>query len=260
MTDQIRELRKNILDIAYYGRDANLQSIFSSVELLWTLYYEVMNYNVFNMNDPNRDVFILSKGQSTMGVLAILAQKGFFDREELKKACQYNSFISMQADRTKVPGFEVSAGSLGHGFPIAVGMAYGKKIQHQEGHVYVLAGDGEMNEGTMWEAALFCGSEKLNNLTLLIDDNHSIDAMINIRNIENKMEAFGFDVITINGHNIDEIRAALLYRCDHKPVAIVAKTKRGYGSKTIMTDNNWFHRAPTKEELIKLKKEVDDFE
>ena len=100
MKNEIKILRKSILDMAYYGQDANLQSIFSSVEILWTLYYEVMNYNIDNMNDPNRDVFVLSKGQSTMGVLAILAQKGFFDKEELKKSCQYDSFISMQADRT----------------------------------------------------------------------------------------------------------------------------------------------------------------
>lgn len=260
MNNDIKMLRKSILDMAYYGRDANLQSIFSSVEILWTLYYKVMNYSTDNMNDCNRDIFILSKGQSTMGVLAILAQKGFFDKEELKNACQYDSFISMQADRTKVPGFEASAGSLGHGFPIAAGMAYGKKVQRQDGHVYVLAGDGEMNEGTMWEAALFCGSEGLDNLTLIIDDNHSIDDMIDIRSIQDKMAAFGFEVITANGHDITDMKKALLQRRDNKPIAVIAQTKRGYGSATIMMDNTWFHRAPTEEELIKLKKEVDDFE
>lgn len=260
MNSDIKILRKLILDIAYYGKDANLQSIFSSVEILWTLYYEVMNYSLDNMNDPNRDVFILSKGQSTMGVLAILCQKGFFDPEELKRACKYDSFISMQADRTKVPGFEASAGSLGHGFPIAAGMAYGKKIQRQNGHVYVLAGDGEMNEGTMWEAALFCGSERLNNLTLIIDDNHSIDVMIDLRSLQDKLKAFGFEVIIANGHNIMDMKKALLSRNNNKPTAIIAQTKRGYGSATIMTDDTWFHRAPSEEELIRLKKEVDDFE
>ena len=260
MRNDIKILRKLILDIAHYGQDANLQSIFSSVEILWTLYYEAMNYSLNNMNDTNRDVFILSKGQSTMGVLAILAQKGFFEKAELKKACQYDSFISMQADRTKVPGFEASAGSLGHGFPIAAGVAYGKKVQHQKGHVYVLAGDGEMNDGTMWEAALFCGSEGLDNLTLIVDDNHSIDVMLDVRSLQEKMKAFGFEVLTVDGHDITDIRKALLYRHDNKPVAVIAQTKRGYGSVTIMTDNTWFHRAPTEEELIKLKKEVDDFE
>lgn len=260
MNNDIRMLRKSILDMAYYGKDANLQSIFSSIEILWTLYYEVMNYNAANMNDGNRDVFVLSKGQSTMGVLAILAQKGFFDKEELKRSCQYDSFISMQADRTKVPGFEASTGSLGHGFPIAAGMAYGKKVQHQDGHVYVLAGDGEMNEGTMWEAALFCGSEGLDNVTLIIDDNCSIDVMIDIRSLQDKMKAFGFEVLTVNGHNIPDIRNALLYRQDNKPVAVIAQTKRGYGSATMMTDNTWFHKAPSENELMNLKKEVDDFE
>ncbi|WP_066550219.1 MULTISPECIES: thiamine pyrophosphate-dependent enzyme [Bacteria] len=259
MNKDIKALRKFILDIAYYGKDANLQSIFSSVEILWTLYYEVMNYDIDNMNDPNRDVFILSKGQSTMGVLAILAQKGFFDKKEIEKACQYNSFISMQADRTKVPGFEVSAGSLGHGFPIASGVAYGKKIQSYDGHVYILAGDGEMNEGTMWESALFCGSEKLNNLTLIIDDNHSIDAMIDIRSMEEKLKVFGFEVLSVHGHDTSELKRALLYRKD-RPIAVIAETIRGYGSSTIMTDNTWFHRAPLEEELIILKKEIDDFE
>ena len=116
-----------------------------------------------------------------------------------------------------------------------------------------------MNEGTMWESALFCGSEKLNNLTLIIDDNHSIDAMIDIRSMEEKLKVFGFEVLSVHGHDTSELKRALLYRKD-RPIAVIAETIRGYGSSTIMTDNTWFHRAPLEEELIILKKEIDDFE
>lgn len=259
MTEELKNLRKLILEIAYYGQDANLQSIFSSVEIINVLYNRILNIAPENMNSPERDYFILSKGQSTMGLLAVLAEKGFFQKEELKNACRYNSIISMQADRTKVPGIEVSAGSLGHGFPIAVGVAWGNKLQGHSNHIYVLAGDGEMNEGTMWEAALFAGSEKLNNLTLIVDDNHSIEEMLNIGSIAQKLEAFGFDVEEVNGHNEEALFQALAKISTEKPKAIIANTIRGYGSETIMIDNTWFHRAPNEKELKNLKKEVEEF-
>ena len=260
MTEELKDLRKLILDIAYYGQDANLQSIFSSVEIINVLYSRILDITPQNMNASERDFFVLSKGQSTMGVLAILAKKGFFPIEELKGACQYDSIISMQADRTKVPGIEASAGSLGHGFPIAVGVAWGNKLQKRSNQTYVLVGDGEMNEGTMWEAALFAGSEKLNNLTMIVDDNHSLKEMLDIGSFTQKLETFGFEVENVDGHSEEALFQAFTKVRTEKPRAIVANTIRGYGSKTIMMDNTWFHRAPNKEELKKLKEEVDAFE
>lgn len=254
MTEAAKALRKMVLRMAYEGQDANLQSVFSSIEILRVLYDRVMT---FSTNDwDNRDRFILSKGQSTMGLLAILSEKGFIPQEELWTACSFDSRISMQADRTKLPFVEISAGSLGHGFPMAAGMAMGNKIAGRTGRVFVLAGDGEMNEGTMWEAALFAGSEKLSNLCLIVDDNGSINEMLAMGDLEEKLQAFGFDAETVPGHDEDMLETALCKQHPTCPRAVIAKTQRGYGSKTLMEDRSWFHRAPKEDELKKLIGEV----
>ncbi len=259
MTKAAEQLRISILKTACYGRDANLQSIFSSVEILRVLYDRILAVTPEIVNSPDRDYFILSKGQSTMGLLALLAEKGFFPTEELKTACQYDSRISMQADRTKVPGIEISAGSLGHGFPIAAGIAFSCKKQHRKNQIYVLAGDGEMNEGTMWEALLFAASEKLDNLTLIIDDNDSISEMLHIGNLRCKLETFGFDTVITDGHCEDSLYAALTRPHRDMPRAVIAKTMRGYGSDIMMNDRSWFHRAPDHDELEKLCEDVRNF-
>ena len=260
MTEQAKRLRKSILCTAHAGKDANLQSVFSSVEILRVLYDRVLHISPETASAPNRDRFVLSKGQSTMGLLALLAEKGYFAEEELATACRYDSRVSMQADRTKLPFVENSAGSLGHGFPMAVGMAWADRILGRRGNVYVLAGDGEMNEGTMWEAAIFAASEKLENLTLVIDDNQSIGRMVDMGDLAEKLRAFGFVAVAADGHDEDALERALQTQHCGAPLAVVAKTQRGYGSKTLMEDRSWFHRAPTDEELERLLDEVEHFE
>lgn len=259
MTEQATRLRKSILRTAHAGKDANLQSIFSSVEILRVVYDRILRSAPDMINSPDRDRFVLSKGQSTMGLLAILAEKGYFPEEELNTACQYDSRISMQADRTKLPCVEISAGSLGHGFPIAVGMAWGNKVFDRKGHVYVMVGDGEMNEGTMWEAALFAASEKLDNLTLIIDDNDSIGSMLNMGDLAEKLRTFGFHTVAADGHDEDALEHAIKTLHPGQPLAVIAKTQRGYGSKTLLTDKTWFHRAPSDEELEMLIQDVETF-
>ena len=259
MTKAAERLRLSVLEMAYYGKDANLQSIFSSVEILRVLYDRMLAVTPETVKDPDRDYFILSKGQATMGLLALLAEKGFFPKEELKTACRYDSGISMQADRTKVPGVEISAGSLGHGFPIAAGIAYSCKKQHKNNQVYVLAGDGEMNEGTMWEAALFAASEKLQNLTLIIDDNDSITEMLHMGELEYKLRAFGFDTVVTDGHKEDQLYHAFVRPHGNMPKAVIAKTVRGYGSQILMNDRSWFHRAPDQDEWKRLCEDVKNF-
>ena len=259
MTDAARDLRISVLETAYHGGDANLQSVFSSIEILRVLYDRVLKISPETVDSPERDYFVLSKGQSTMGLLALLAEKGYLGEEELKSACQYTSRISMQADRTKLPGVEISAGSLGHGFPIAAGRAYALKIQGRRGQVYVLAGDGEMNEGTMWEAALFAASEKLDNLTLIIDDNASLKEMLDIGDFKKKLEVFGFDSVCADGHDEEELYRAIVRPHADKPAVVVARTRRGYGSHILMEDRSWFHRAPDNEELERLIQDVRDF-
>jgi transketolase len=258
MIPSVKELRKTVLQMSNAGKDGNLQSAFSSMEILRVLYELILRISPDYPDDPSRDYFVLSKGQATISLLAILAGKGFFHQDELLTFCQFSSRISMQADRTKIPGIEVSAGSLGHGLPIAVGIAWACRIQGIENQIFVLVGDGEMNEGPMWEALLFAGSEGLNNLTVIVDDNESIQKMINMQPLDQKINAFQFKTTVINGHNEHEIYRALSERTN-KPHAVIAKTKRGYGSETLMHDPSWFHRYPTDDELKKLLKETEAF-
>lgn len=260
MTDAARRLRKTILKMACAGGDGNLQSNFSSVEILRAVFDHAMRITTDMMEDSARDRFVLSKGQSTMALLAILSEKGFIPEEELWTACRYDSRISMQADRTKLPCVEISAGSLGHGFPMAVGMAWANKIAHRDGMVYVLAGDGEMNEGTMWEAAIFAASEKLEKLVLIIDDNDSIDEMVDMQDLAAKMRAFGFCTVEIDGHDEAALTEALRTRHDDSPLAVIAKTQRGYGSRIMTEDRSWFHRAPDRQELELLLQDVESYE
>lgn len=256
MTHHARELRKSVLKMSFAAQDGNLQSAFSAVDIISAVYRNMVNPND---TSPHRNVFVLSKGQANCVLMAELASKGTIEQTELDSFCHIHSRISMQADRTKFErGVEVSAGSLGHGFPMAVGIAWAKKIKNAYGKVFVLVGDGEMNEGTMWEVALFAASENLNNLVLIIDNNQSIGKMIKIGSFEPKMRAFGFEYVAVDGHNEDELLRAFEMQCD-VPLVIDASTTRGYGSLALMSDNSWFHRAPTYDELTALLDEVERY-
>ena len=266
MLEKIKALRKKCLQMSHAGKDGNLQSVFSSMEILFALYNRVMNWSPQIATSPARDYLIVSKGQATMGQYVLLSDLGLFSEDELMTFCKFDSRFAMQADRTKFPegGIENSAGSLGHGFPMAVGVAMAQKIQGKNNRVYVLAGDGEMNEGTMWEAAIFAAAHKLSNLCLIIDDNHSIQKMLDIGSFESKLRAFNFTVATCDGHNVDEIATSLeklqtTSELNQTPACLIARTIRGYGSKTLMTDPSWFHRFPNDEELKNLTEEVDLF-
>lgn len=255
MTEEARALRIKTLEISYAGHDGNLMSCFSSADIISSLYHSVID--PFDRSG-DRNQFVLSKGQSNMALIAQLVLCGAIPEEEIQTACRLESRISMQADRTKIGCIENSAGSLGHGLPIAAGMAWAKKIRGNTGKVFVLVGDGEMNEGTMWEACLFAASEKLDNLVIIIDNNHSLDEMLNIGSFKDKMEAFGLEYMSVNGHDDSEITRAL--NAPHeRPLAIDAQTVRGWGSKTMLADRFWFHRAPNEEQLRVLTEEVKTF-
>ena len=259
----LKDLRKNCLEASFCGHDGNLQSCFSSLELIWACYDRLMNWSVEKALDENRDYFVCSKGQSTLALFVVLVQKGFLKYDELTHFAKFDSRISMQADRTKFNGgIEISAGSLGHGFPEAVGIALSKKIRKLDGKVFVLVGDGELNEGTMWEGMAFAFAHRLDNLIMLVDNNKSLNKLLDFGSFENKIKAFGFEVCNADGHNINDIIRAYDSLIDSKlPKAIIADTYRGYGSKTLMTLREWFHKSPKDQtELDSLKKEIDTFE
>ena len=262
MEDVLKGLRITCLKCANQGKDGNLQSVFSSLDILYTLYAKLMESDKIRERKEDRDFFVLSKGQANLAQLVVMAKVGLLQQEELDTFCQYDSRISMQADRTKFAyGVENSAGSLGHGFPMAVGIAMGAKLKHTESRVYCLAGDGEMNEGTMWEACIMAADKRLDNLCLIVDDNNSVGRMIHMGDLSKKLAAFGFSCYQVNGHDTEELESVIAAskKSDGKPVAILAKTVRGYGSKTLMENKEWFHKYPKQDELDTLIQEVKDF-
>lgn len=262
MNDKMRKLRKECLKLSHICQDGNLQSAFSCMEIVWTLYDKIMNWSVEIAADEKRDRFIISKGQATLALYAVLLEKGMFSYDDMKEMGSFNSRYCIQTDVTKFPegGIENAAGSLGHGLPFATGIALAAKIKKISAMTYVLTGDGEFCEGTMWEACLFAAAKKLDNLCVIIDDNDSVGKMINIGSMTKKLEAFDFDVVSVNGHDIKELeRIFSSFEKNGRPKAVIAKTIRGYGSKTLTDKDVWFHKAPNECELEMLFKEVDEF-
>jgi transketolase len=259
MNDVLKELRKSCLRLSYRCMDGNLQSAFSCIDIIWVLYDRVMNWSPEKATDDNRDLFVISKGQATLALFSVLIKKEFFNEEELNDIGSFYSRFSNQTDVTKFKGgIENSAGSLGHGLPMACGMAWANKIRNLTGRVFVMAGDGEFNEGTMWESCILAAGKKLDNLRVLIDDNNSVGKMIDMGDMKSKLENFGFDVHNVNGHDPVELEAVLnLQPRKCHPMAIIARTERGHGSMTMMKNSIWFHKSPNSEELEMLSKEVD---
>lgn len=256
-----RELRKDILYLSHRCQDGNLQSAFSCIDTLWVLYTEFMNWSPAKALDDDRDIFIISKGQATLALYPILIKLGLYSMDEIAETIgKFDSRFCNQVDVTKFEGgIENSAGSLGHGLPFAVGIAMANKIKNIDSTTYVLCGDGEFTEGTMWESCILAGTHKLDNLCVIIDDNDSVGAMVDMGSMKDKLEFFGFDVYDADGHNTDSLRSAFSYGRNGRPVAVITHTVRGYGSRTLTENDVWFHKAPNAEELVMLNKEVDEF-
>ena len=261
MEQIVKDLRKDILYLSHKCGDGNLQSAFSCVDVLWCLYNDVMNWSPNNAMSDERDICIISKGQATLALYPILIRRGLFDMDKVASEMgKFASRYSIQTDVTKFNGgIENNAGSLGHGLPFAVGIAMANKIKKLDSRVFVLCGDGEFTEGTMWESVILASSRKLNNLCVIIDDNDSVGAMVDMGNMREKLQAFNFAVQEINGHDLNAIKMALTKRAVDRPTAMIAHTVRGYGSKTMTNHDIWFHKSPNDDELKILSKEVDEF-
>ncbi len=259
-----KELRKEALYLSHKCQDGNLQSVFSCMDIVWTLYDRVLNWDSEDPMNDNRDFFIISKGQATLALYPILIRKGLFNEKEIADEIgHFDSRYCIQTDLTKFDGgIENNAGSLGHGLPFAAGIAFANMIKKSTSKVYVLCGDGEFCEGSMWESCIFAAGKNLDNLCIIIDDNDSVGAMIDLSNMQGRLSSFGFDVRIINGHDTGELYstfAELRTLENGRPKAVIAKTVRGYGSPTMMEKDIWFHKAPNEQELDMLMKEVDDF-
>lgn len=263
MTDISKRLRKQALYLSHKCQDGNLQSVFSCLDIVWTLYDKSMRWSAQAPLDDDRDFFIISKGQATLALYPVLIEKGFFTMEEVSSHIgEFDSRYSIQTDLTKFQGgIENNAGSLGHGLPFAAGIAAANKIKGSPSQVFVLTGDGEFCEGSMWESCIYAAGKKLDNLCVIVDDNDSVGAMIDMGDLSAKLSAFGFDVFSVDGHDLTALEAVFttLDHTNGRPKAVIAKTVRGWGSKTMMEQDIWFHKAPSAQELELLNGEVDVF-
>lgn len=233
--------------MAVQGEGGHLASAFSILNILWVLYNRVLK---------KKDYFILSKGHGCMSLYVVLAEKGVFDKTWLNDFAKFNSKLGGHPDSRKVPGVEASTGSLGHGLPMAVGMALGLKIIKSKKRVYCLIGDGEANEGSIWEAMMLGAEHQLDNLCCIIDNNHSTDRALKLGDLKNKLISFGWEVIEIDGHDHEAIFQALSLKSQDRPRAIIARTIKGYGVKQMENNPAWHHRVPTKPEVKLMLEEL----
>ncbi len=257
------EVRKGIITGTHSAKSGHPGGSLSAAEIFTYLYFEEMRVDPANPKDENRDRFVLSKGHVAPGLYAALALKGFFPMEEMTNLRQIGSFLQGHPDMKHTPGVDMSSGSLGQGFSAAVGMALAAKMDAKDYRVYCLAGDGEIQEGQIWEAAMFAGHRRLDNLVLIVDNNGlqidgDIAEVCSPYPIDEKLAAFNFHVITIDGNDFDEIAAAFSEARETKgqPTAIVAKTVKGKGVSYMENQAGWHGKAPNDEEYAIAMEEL----
>jgi transketolase len=255
MSPSALAIRQAILRIAHQSGHGHIPTCFSVVEMLLAV-YEIMRHDPANPAWPERDLFVLSKGHAALAHYCTLAQLGYFPMEDVVSFGAFRSSFGCHADRFKVPGVEVSTGSLGHGIGVAVGMALALKIDRSPRRVFVLVGDGESNEGTVWEALMVAAHQKLDNLAVLSDDNGSQIRCLPVERPAAKFAAFGCDTVEVDGHDEEAIRQALAAPRSNVR-AVVCHTRKGYGCKTLCEEMfAWHRRSPTSEELDQLMEEL----
>ena len=244
------------LDMVYHCASGHLGGSFSAMDILTVLYFEVMNVDPKNPADPDRDRFVLSKGHCTPALYPILAQKGYFPEEDLALFRSVEGHLSGHAEMNHVKGVDMSTGSLGQGISAAVGMALAGKMDKKAYRVYTVLGDGEVEEGQVWEAAMFAGARKLDNLVVIVDNNGlqidgKIEDVCSPYPIDKKFEAFNFHVINVaDGNDFDQLDAAFKEAREVKgmPVAIVMKTVKGKGVSFMENQASWHGTAPNDEQ------------
>ncbi|MBM6858951.1 transketolase [Clostridium saudiense] len=251
-----KNIRKDIIQSIFSASSGHPGGSLSAVEILTTLYFKEMNIDINNPTWDNRDRFVLSKGHAAPALYATLSNKGFFPREELCKLRSFGSKLQGHPNMNYVPGVDMSTGSLGQGISTAVGMALAGKIDNKNYRVYTLLGDGELEEGQVWEAVMCAAHYKLDNLIAIVDFNGlqidgDITKVMNPTPIDKKFESFGWNVLTVDGHNISELLESYKKAKDFKgcPTAIIAKTIKGKGVSFMENQASWHGTAPNKEQL-----------
>jgi len=256
-------IRKDIVSMICKSKSGHPGGSLSAVEILTALYFDQMNIDPTNPKMEDRDRFVLSKGHAAPALYATLAERGYFEKEELNHLRELGSMLQGHPDMKKVPGVEMSTGSLGQGFSVACGMAMAAKLDNAPWNVYALLGDGEVQEGIIWEAAMSAAHYKLDNMIAFLDYNGlqidgEVESVMSINPIEDKFRTFGWNVITIDGHDFDQIFAALDMAKDtvDKPTMIIAKTVKGKGVSFMENQASWHGSAPSEEQLEQALSEL----
>lgn len=267
----IKELKKianniriDIIEEVYSAKSGHPGGALSIADILTVLYFNQMNVDPKKPNDINRDRLVLSKGHCSPALYSVLAQKGYFDKEELKNFRKLGSFLQGHPDMKKIPGVDMTTGSLGQGLSAAVGMAIASKMDEAGCRVYCLLGDGEIEEGQIWEAAMAAYKNELDNLCVILDNNHlqidgKIEEVSGLDNIEGKFKSFGFNVLLVDGHNISQLIDAFNTAKQVKriPTIIIANTIKGKGISFMENQAEWHGKAPNKEEYEKAIEELN---
>ena len=259
--DLAKNIRIDAINMVNKGGSSHVGSVLSIADILAVLYGSIMRYDTSNPTLKTRDRFILSKGHAGAGVYAVLAEVGFFDKSELLQHCQNGSKFSGHVSHKDIPGVELSTGALGHGLPVAVGIALNAKLDNLDYKTFVILGDGELNEGSNWESFMFANHHQLDNLCIIIDRNNlqSMDTTENTLVLEplaEKINAFGWRVIELDGHNHVELKDAF-NQVHNKPLCIIANTIKGKGVSYMEHSVAWHYKTPQGDEFTQAINELE---
>ncbi len=264
LSQHARQLRKDILDVTFWAGGAHVGGSLSMVEILVLLYYKYLNIDPKNPSMADRDRFVLSKGHAGAGLAPLLARRGYFDFELIKSFNKFKSPFGMHLDRNKVTGLDASTGSLGHGLPMAVGLALGARRQARAWRTWCLLGDGECNEGSVWEAAMAAAHYRVTNLVTMVDRNRFMvdggtEEVMALEPFADKWRSFGFAVKEVDGHSFAELSAAFdaAIAESSAPTVIIAHTVKGKGVDFMENDVRWHYGGLDSDMLEKAKRRID---
>ena len=264
LEQQAIQIRQDVISMIHTAKAGHPGGSLSAVEMVTALYFHVLNIDPENPRWPDRDRFVLSKGHACPVLYAALARRGFFDPAHLNTLRQYHSILQGHPDMNKTPGLDMTAGSLGNGLSIGVGMALSARLHKQDYTTYVMLGDGEIQEGMVWEAAMAAGHHDLKNLVAIVDCNGvQINGWVNdvmtVEPLADKWRAFGWAVVEVNGHNMTDVLTALhTAKTMRKPTAILMRTVKGKGVSFMEDQPKWHGAAPTDEELVEAIAQIKE--
>lgn len=264
LEEKALEIRHDVLNMIYLAKAGHPGGSLSATEIVTAVYFHVMNIDPQNPDDPDRDRFVLSKGHACPVLYSALAERGFFDKKELDTLRQYHSILQGHPDMNKVPGLDMTTGSLGNGLSIGVGMALSGRMKHQDYMTYVLLGDGECQEGMVWEAAMAANHHHLKNLIAIVDCNGVqingwVNDILRVEPFTDKWRAFGWSVIEIDGHDMRQVLTALHdARTMRAPTVVLARTVKGKGVSFMEDNSAWHGAAPNAEQLAQAMKDIEE--